>query len=152
VKDDKESESIEERLEAIERMLQRYLNDDYIQYVRRILGSYFRLINIYLQEGRISPSVIFPEVKDPIAREIIEVLFQHGSLNTTEISNMLRERRGTASRKTVREKLQGLMEAGIVECREKKGEKEYYITESVVRRWLKVLGIDIRSERDRDDR
>ena len=148
----KDDENIAERLEKIERMLQRYMNDDYVQYVRKILGSYFRLINIYLEEGRISPSVIFPEVKDPISREIIEVLFQHGALNTTEISNILKERRGSSSRKTVREKLQRLMELGVVECDEKKGEKEYYITESAVRRWLKVLGIDIRSERNRDDR
>ena len=148
----KDDEDIAERLEKIERMLRSYMNDDYIQYVRKILGSYFRLINIYLEEGRISPSVIFPEVKDSISREIIEVLFQHGTLNTTEISNILKERRGSSSRKTVRERLQKLVELGVVECDEKKGEKEYHITESAVRRWLKVLGIDIRSERNRDDR
>ena len=144
VKDDKES--IVARLDSIESMLQKYMNDDYIRYVRKILASYFRLINIYLEEGRISPTFVFPEVTDSMSRDIIEVLFVDSPLNTSQITDRLKDRRGSSSRRIVRERLQNLVEKGIVDCVEKKNEKDYMISEYAMKRWLKVLGIDIRSD------
>lgn len=142
----KDDENILERLERIESILKKYMNDEYIQYVRKILASYFRLINLYLEEGRISPALIFPELKDSISREIVEILFVEGPLNTSRITEKLKNRRGSSSRRIVRERLRNLMEKGIVDCVEKKNEKEYMVSESAMVRWLKVLGIDIRGE------
>ena len=118
LKDDEKS--IAARLDSIESILQKYMNDDYIRYVRKILASYFRLINIYLEEGRISPAFVFSEVKDSISRDIIELLFVDGPLNTSQITDRLKNRRGTSSRRIVRERLQNLVEKGIVDCLEKK--------------------------------
>ncbi len=118
LKDDEQS--IVARLDSIESILQKYMNDDYIRYVRKILASYFRLINIYLEEGRISPAFVFSEVKDSISRDIIELLFVDGPLNTSQITDRLKNRRGTSSRRIVRERLQNLVEKGIVDCLEKK--------------------------------
>ena len=141
-----DEKSVLERLEEIERLLKSYMEDEYLMYVRRILGSYFRLIDIYMRDGRISPAAVFPEVNDEISREIVEALFVEGSMNITEITRELKNRRGSASRRIVRERLKNLADAGIVECVERKSEKEYMISKQAAGRWLKVLGIDIRSD------
>ncbi len=139
-------EDIERRIEKIEELISRYLDNEYLQYLRHILASYMRLINIYMEHGKISPSIIFPEVKDPISREIIEILFSYGKLNTSRIAKELRKTRGTASRRIVREKLNKLVEKGIVECEERKNEKVYSISEYAIKKWLKVLGINIKGD------
>ncbi len=135
-----------ERIEKIEKLLNRYFENEYFQYVRRILSSYLKLMDIYVEHGRISPSIIFPEVKDPISREILETLFYYGKLNTSKITEELRKSRGKASRRIVREKLKNLVENGLVECDERKNEKIYYVSEYALKKWLKVLGIDIKGE------
>ena len=38
-----------------------------------------------------------------------------------------------------------------MECDEKKNEKIYSISEYAIRKWLKVLGINIKEEKDRDN-
>ena len=137
---------LRKRIEKIEELLNRYFENEYIQYTRRILSSYLQLIDIYIEHGRISPSVIFPGVKDPISKEILESLFYYGRLNTTEITEDLKKTRGKASRRIVREKLENLVEMGLVECEEKKNEKIYFVSDYALKKWLKVLGIDIKIE------
>lgn len=143
-------DDIEKRVEKIEELISRYLDNEYLQYVRHILASYMRLINIYMEHGKISPSIIFPEVKDSISREIIEILFSYGKLNTSQIAEELRKTRGSASRRIVREKLAQLMENGIVECEEKKNEKLYSVSEYAIKKWLKVLGINIKGDEHKE--
>ena len=139
-------EDLVERIEKIEKAINRYFENEYFQYIRRILSSYLRLIEIYAEHGRISPVIIFPEVKDPISREILETLFYYGRLNTSQITEELRKSRGKASRRIIRGKLEKLEDNGIVECEERKNENVYYVSEYALKRWLKVLGIDIKSE------
>ncbi len=139
-------DDLEKRIGKVEELLEKYLENDYLVYIRHILASYLRLINIYVEYGKISPAIIFPEVKDPISREIIEILFSYGRLNTSQITEELKKSRGKASRRIVREKLGNLVENGIVECKEKKNEKIYSISEYAVKKWLKVLGINIKGD------
>ncbi len=143
-------EDVEKRIRKLEDLLSRYLENEYLVYIRHILASYLRLINIYMEHGKISPSVIFPELKDPISREIVEILFFMGSLNTSQITEELKKSRGRASRRIVREKLNALVDMGIVECEERKNEKVYSISEYAIKKWLKVLGINIKGEGDKD--
>ncbi len=139
-------DDLEKRIRKVEELLEKYLENDYLVYIRHILASYLRLINIYVEYGKISPAIIFPEVRDPISREIIEILFSYGRLNTSQITEELKKSRGKASRRIVREKLGNLVEKGIVECEEKKNEKIYSISEYAVKKWLKVLGINIKGD------
>ncbi len=53
--------------------------------------------------------------KDEIAKAIIRILITTGPLNVSQISRRLREERGSASRRIVRERLQRLSELEIVE-------------------------------------
>lgn len=64
----------------------------------------------------------------PLAREITEILMSEGPLNISQLTNLLREIRGRASRKTVAKKLRELMELGIVDTIEgKKSEKLFKV-------------------------
>ncbi len=55
-----------DRVEKLEKMIAKYMDSDYFRYIRRILSSYLRLVDLYVDHGRISPAMIFPEVKDSI--------------------------------------------------------------------------------------
>ncbi|MEM2059039.1 MAG: hypothetical protein QXO76_12440, partial [Thermoproteota archaeon] len=64
----------------------------------------------------------------PLARDITEILMTEGPLNISQLTNLLREIRGRASRKTVAKKLRELMELGIVDMIEgKKSEKLFEV-------------------------
>ncbi|MBO3831830.1 MAG: hypothetical protein FGF51_00380 [Candidatus Brockarchaeota archaeon] len=64
----------------------------------------------------------------PLARDITEILMTEGPLNITQLTNLLRQIRGRASRKTVAKKLRELMELRIVDTTEgKKSEKLFKI-------------------------
>jgi DNA-binding transcriptional regulator GbsR (MarR family) len=63
-----------------------------------------------------------------LARDITEILMSEGPLNISQLTNLLREIRGRASRKTVAKKLKELEELEIVETTErKKSEKLFKI-------------------------
>lgn len=64
----------------------------------------------------------------PLARDITEILMTEGPLNISQLTNLLREIRGRASRKTVAKKLRELMELGIVDTIEgKRSEKLFKV-------------------------
>ena len=110
--------------------------------MRSLAGNYYRLLEIYRQKGAISPEAVLPEVKDPISVEIVHVLFDRSGLNVSELTDRLRERRGSASRTVVRERLQSMVEDGIV-VRDTGpgGVAVYSISEDVTDRWYRMLGL-----------
>jgi len=110
--------------------------------MNRIAGNYFRLIELYHQKGTISPEAVLPEIKDPIAIEIAKVLFDKSDLNVSEITDALRDRRGSASRTIVRERLSQMVADGIVEAKDgPHGVTQYAISEEVADRWYRMLGL-----------
>jgi DNA-binding transcriptional ArsR family regulator len=137
------SEKVEELEEAL-RSATRPIGDlmSHLEGMNRIAGNYFRLLELYHKKGSISPEAVLPELKDPISIEIVKVLFDGGGLNVSEITDQLRERRGSASRTIVRERLQGLAEDGIVNVVEgPHGVSQYSISEEVADRWYRMLGL-----------
>lgn len=63
-----------------------------------------------------------------LARDITEILMAEGPLNVSQLTNLLKEIRGKASRKTVAKKLKELMELEIVDIVEgKKSEKLFRV-------------------------
>ncbi|UCC92417.1 MAG: hypothetical protein JSW25_07015, partial [Thermoplasmata archaeon] len=110
--------------------------------MNRITGNYFRLMELYHKKGSISPEAVLPELKDPIAIEMVKVLFEEGGLNVSEITDRLRDRRGSASRTIVRERLDRMMAEGIVVADEgPQGVTTYSISEDVSDRWYRLLGL-----------
>lgn len=110
--------------------------------MNRITGNYFRLIEHYHKKGSISPEAILPELKDPIAIEMVKVLFDESGLNVSQITDRLRDRRGSASRTIVRERLSQMMANGIVVAEDgPHGVTRYSISEEVADRWYRLLGL-----------
>ncbi|HEY3421222.1 MAG TPA: helix-turn-helix domain-containing protein [Methanomassiliicoccales archaeon] len=103
--------------------------------------KYFKLMDLYQRHGVISIETILPGVKDPIAKDIMRLLLDKPGLNISEITEELRQRRGSASRRIVRDRLAELLERGMVVERSGKKEKTFEISEVVVRKWSEVLGL-----------
>ncbi len=103
--------------------------------------GYLKIISLYQKHGKVSPEMLVPTVKDPIAQDILVILFEKKELNVSQIAENLREIRGTASRKTVRDKLIELDEADAIEILDDKKVKRYKVSDELVNKWLKLLGV-----------
>ncbi len=103
--------------------------------------KYFRLMELYQRFGSISIETILPEVKDPISKDIVRVLVDKPGLNISEITEELRARRGSSSRRIVRDRLGELVEQKVLVERAGPKEKVYDIAEHVIKKWSQVLGL-----------
>jgi DNA-binding transcriptional ArsR family regulator len=112
-----------------------------LERMRDIATNYFRLLELYGRHGVISPETVLPELKDPISVEVVRVLFDQGGLNVSEVTDRLRARRGTASRTVVRERLQSLVDGGVVVREGDAAVARYRISDHVVERWYRMLGL-----------
>jgi len=119
--------------------------------VSQMARAYLRLLNVYAEYGGLSIDVVIPEIKhDPIAREIVKILFDLRRANVSQIARELRGRRGKGSRNTVRAKLEELERLGIVREVPAKRGKTYTLSRDVVKRWLELIGMPIRFEQTND--
>jgi len=119
--------------------------------VSQMAQAYLRLINLYAQYGGLSIDLVVPEVRsDPIAREIVRILFDLKRANVSQITRELKGRRGKASRNTVRAKLAELREMGIVVKVPGERGKSYALSKRVVKKWLEMIGMPIRLDHTND--
>ncbi len=120
--------------------------------VSQLAQSYLRLLSIYAEYGGLGIDVAIPEIKhDPIAREIVKVLFDLKRANVSQITRELKGRRGKASRNTVRAKLEELKKLGVVrEIPSDERGKVYALSRDVVKKWLDLIGMPIRFEQAKD--
>ncbi len=148
-REEKEKVDIEElasRMGQLEKAMDR-LSAPYTQLVgyldrlQEISRSYFRLLDLLQRYGSLSPDMAIPEIKDPISKEIVKALFEKGGRNISQITEALRARRGTASRRIVRERLKVLEERGVVVSSKGSRGNVYDVSEATVRRWSEVLGL-----------
>ena len=118
----------------------------YMEVLREISSRYFRLMDMYTKHGKISVDLAAPEIKDAISKDIVRLLLdradndREGS-NLSEITRELKNIRGTASRRIVREKVADLERKGFVN-KTQKGKTSYYaISDSLVEKWYSLLGM-----------
>ncbi len=111
----------------------------YLAKFQNISQSYFKLLELYDKHGSLSPEIIIPGLKDPISKDIIVILFNKKEQNISQITEELKKRRGTASRRIVREKLKALEEQDVVVCEEGTKTKKYSISPEVVEKWSQML-------------
>lgn len=114
---------------------------DYIERFQKISGSYFRMLGLYQRYGAISPDLLIPGVKDPISRDIVKVLFERDGRNISQITEKLKDMRGTASRRIVRERLKGLEEKRVIRAKGNSRSKEYWLSEEYIEKWYDLLGL-----------
>ncbi len=133
------------RIAELEGMLSQ-LREPFSQ-LQDIGRNYFRLIELYMKFGEVSPAAAIPGLKDPMSRDIVNALFQRSGQNISEITEMVRGRRGSASRRIIRERLAELEEQGIVRGERRSKTVEYHVSDELVRKWSQMLGIVKRGDR-----
>ncbi|MBW1855168.1 MAG: hypothetical protein JRJ00_10905, partial [Deltaproteobacteria bacterium] len=142
----KEIEVLSEKIDNLETMIvdmyQPYQEAmGYMAKFNELASGYMKIIGLYQKHGKVSPEMLVPTVKDPIAQEILVILFEKKELNVSQIAEQLKEKRGSASRKTVRDKLVILEDANAIEVLDDKKVKKYKVSDELVEQWLKLLGV-----------
>ena len=136
-----EVKKLNERIEELEKMLSAVIKP--LQDTGRIAKNYLRLTGILLDKGGLTPDAILPEVKDSISKEIVRVLLDKSEQNISQITELVRSRRGTASRRIVRQRINDLIEKDIVKKNMKGSKYVYGLTDKVIRKWSQMLGFKI---------
>jgi hypothetical protein len=138
--------SLAEKMDNVEESLSKVAGPyaqlvDYIERFQKISSSYFKMLGLYQRYGAISPDLLIPGVKDPISRDIVKVLFERDGQNISQITDKLKEMRGTSSRRIVRERLRELEAKGVVKSKGSPKSKDYWLTEQYVEKWYDLLGL-----------
>ncbi len=136
-----EIKQLNKRINDLEKMLSKMMEP--LQNITKTTRNYMRIIGLLLEHGGITPDLILPEIKDLISREIVRVLLDRSDQNISQITDLVRSKRGTASRRIIREKIQNLEEKNIVQKRQIGSLYVYSITEKVIKKWSQMLGFNI---------
>lgn len=136
-----EVKELNKRISELEKMLSVLVKP--LQDVSKVTQNYMKIIRLLLDHGGITPDLILPEIKDPIAKEIVRVLLDRTEQNISQITELVRSKRGTASRRIIRDKIQELIEKDIIQKKQKGSLYVYSLTEKVIRKWSQMLGFNI---------
>ena len=157
---EKQIKSLSEKMESVEETMSKVSQPysqllEYIERFQKISSSYFKMLGLYQRYGAISPDLLIPGVKDSISRDIVKVLFERDGQNISQITDKLKEMRGTSSRRIVRERLKLLEEKGVVKGKGSSRSKDYWLTEEYIEKWYNLIGLgpakDNPTEQVRDD-
>ena len=102
----KEIKDLNKRIAELEKMISLMIQP--IQKVQNTKTNYVKIIKLLLENGGLTPDLILPDVKDPISKEIVRVLLDKSNQNISQITELVRNKRGTASRRIIREKINDL--------------------------------------------
>jgi DNA-binding transcriptional ArsR family regulator len=138
---EQEVKELNKRISELEKMLSVLIEP--LRQVSRTTQNYMRITGLLLDQGGITPDMILPEVKDTISREIVRVLLDRSEQNISQITDLVRSKRGTASRRIIRERIKDLEEKGIIQRKLKGSRYVYGLTEQVIKKWSKMIGFDI---------
>lgn len=134
-----EIKELNKRISDLEKMLSALMkpfND-----IKKTTDSYLRLAGLLLDHGGLTPDVILPELKDPISKDIVRVLLERPEQNVSQITNLVKSRRGTASRRIIREKLVDLEKKNIIQKLQRGSRYIYSPTAEVIKKWTQLLGL-----------
>lgn len=137
----KEIKELNKRISELEKMLSMFVQP--LRNVGRTTQNYLRLTGLLLDHGGLTPDLIFTEVKDPISKEIVRVLMDRTEQNISQITELVRSKRGTASRRIIRERIQELEGKDIIHKHLKGKLYVYSLSENVIKKWSQMLGFDI---------
>ncbi|EMR75186.1 hypothetical protein MBGDF03_00295 [Thermoplasmatales archaeon SCGC AB-540-F20] len=136
-----EIKELNKRISELERMLSLLIQP--FQKVQDTTSNYLKILQLSLEHGGLTPDLILPEVKDPISKEIVRALLDRSEQNISQITELVRSKRGTASRRIVREKVNELTEKNIIQKKQKRSLYVYSLSREVIRKWSQLLGINI---------
>ena len=136
-----EIKELNKRISELEKMLSVIIQP--LQDVSKVTQNYMRITRLLLDHGSLTPDLLLPEVKDPISREIVRVLLDRNEQNISQITELVRNKRGTASRRVIRQKIIKLIEKDIIQKTQKGSLYVYSLTEKVIKKWSQMLGFNI---------
>ena len=137
----KEVKELNKRISELEKMLSEVIKP--LREVSKTTQNYLKITRLILEHGGLTPDMILPELKDQISREIVRVLLDRQDQNISEITELVRNKRGTASRRIIRERLKELEEKEIVQKQMKGKLYVYTLTDKVIKKWSQILGFNI---------
>jgi hypothetical protein len=111
----------------------------YLEQLRDVTRGYFRLLDLYARHGAISPDLAVPGLKDDISKHIVSALFEKADRNISQVTDAVKARRGTASRRIVRERLEDLLAQGVVIASPGPKGRTFRVSDDVAAKWAKIL-------------
>jgi DNA-binding HxlR family transcriptional regulator len=138
---EKEVRELNKRINELEKMLSEVINP--LRAVSKTTSNYLKITGLALEHGGLTPDMILPELKDQISREIVRVLLDRQDQNISEITQLVRSKRGTASRRIIRDRLKELEKKNIVQKKMKGKIYVYNLTDKVIKKWSQMLGFNI---------
>ena len=136
-----EIKELNKRISELEKMLSVLMRP--LQNVQSTTSNYLRVMQLLFEHGGLTPDLVLPNIKDPISKEIIRVLIERSEQNISQITELVRSRRGTASRRIIREKINELIEQNIIQKTQKGSLHVYSLTEEVIKKWSQLIGINM---------
>lgn len=136
-----EIKELNKRISELEKMLSILMQP--LRDIGKTASNYLRLTGLLLNHGGLTPDIMLPEVKDPISKEIVRALIDRTEQNISQITERVRNKRGTASRRIIRKKMQELTEKKIVKKHQKGSIYVYVLSEEVFKKWSQMLGFNI---------
>jgi hypothetical protein len=136
-----EVKKLNKRISELEKMLSVLTKP--LQNVGKTTQNYLRITSLLLDHGGLTPDLILPEIKDDISREIVRVLLERKDQNISQITELVRSKRGTASRRIIRERVNYLEEKDILYKHQKGSRYVYCLTDKVIKKWSQMLGFNI---------
>jgi len=134
----KEIKELNKRLSELERMLATLTQP--LTSAQKTTERYMKLTGLLLDHGGLTPEAILPSVKDSISKDIIRVLLEHDAQNVSQITDLVKARRGTASRRIIRNRLADLESQGITQQHQHGSRMVYSLTPEVIKKWTQLLG------------
>jgi hypothetical protein len=123
----------------------------YVGRLQDVSRGYFRMLDLYAKYGKVSPDLVIPGLKDDISRHIVVALFDRPDRNISQITEAVKGKRGTASRRIVRERLEDLERQGIVVATPGSRTRTFRVAEEVADKWSQVLGVPKYQDQPRED-
>ena len=136
-----EVKELNKRISDLEKMINEMINP--LREVSKTTQNYLKITSLVLEHGGLTPDMILPELKDQISREIVRVLLERKNQNISQITELVRSKRGTASRRIIRNRLKELEEKNIVKKILKGKLYVYALTDKVIKKWSQMLGFNI---------
>lgn len=134
-----EVKELTKRINELEKMLSVLMKP--FTDLRKTTESYLRLAGLLLDHGGLTPDLILPALKDPISKDIVRVLLERPEQNVSQITDLVKSRRGTASRRIIREKLVDLEKKNILQKQQHGSRFVYRLSAEVIAKWTQLLGL-----------
>ena len=112
----------------------------YLDRMQDLTRRSFRLLELYARYGSVSPDLVIPGLKDDISKHIVSVLMDQRDRNISQITDAVKGKRGTASRRIVRKRLEDLENQGVLVSAPGARGRTFRVSDEVVSKWSQVLG------------